>query len=96
MRMKTFTCLMTLLLAVCLAAPAAFAADKPNLLVIMSDDVGITNISAYSRAVWWAIKRPTSTESPTLVCCLQIITPNRAALQGVRPLSRVSIPCVPV
>ena len=41
-------------------------------------------------------KRPTSTGSPTLVCCSQIITPNRAARPGVRPLSRVSIPCVPV
>ena len=51
MKMKTFTCLMTLLLALCLAAPAAFAADKPNILVIMSDDVGITNISAYSRGL---------------------------------------------
>jgi arylsulfatase A-like enzyme len=32
---------------VLLALPAA-AADKPNILVIMSDDVGITNVSAYS------------------------------------------------
>ena len=49
--MKTFTCLMTLLLALCLAAPVVLAADKPNILVIMSDDVGITNISAYSRGL---------------------------------------------
>jgi arylsulfatase len=27
------------------------SADKPNILVIMSDDVGITNISAYSRGL---------------------------------------------
>ena len=51
MKMKTFTCLVVLLLALGLAAPAAFAADKPNILVIMSDDVGITNISAYSRGL---------------------------------------------
>ena len=25
--------------------------DKPNILVIMSDDVGVTNISAYSRGL---------------------------------------------
>ena len=49
MKMKTFTCLVVLLLALGLAAPAAFAADKPNILVIMSDDVGITNISDPSR-----------------------------------------------
>jgi arylsulfatase len=29
----------------------AFAADKPNILVIMGDDVGITNISAYSHGL---------------------------------------------
>jgi arylsulfatase len=28
-----------------------FAADKPNILMIMSDDVGITNVSAYSRGL---------------------------------------------
>lgn len=33
---------------VCLAGSAAYAAEKPNILVIMSDDVGITNLSAYS------------------------------------------------
>jgi hypothetical protein len=27
---------------------AASAASKPNILFIMSDDVGITNVSAYS------------------------------------------------
>jgi len=32
---------------VCLATAAA-AADKPNILILMSDDVGITNLSAYS------------------------------------------------
>ena len=29
----------------------ALAADKPNILVIMGDDIGITNISAYSRGL---------------------------------------------
>ena len=41
-----------LLLSVgCLATSAAYAASKPNILVIMSDDVGITNLSAYSRGM---------------------------------------------
>jgi len=40
-----------LLLAVCLAVPAAFAADKPNILVIWGDDVGISNISAYTKGL---------------------------------------------
>ena len=29
----------------------ASATDKPNILVIMGDDIGITNISAYSRGI---------------------------------------------
>jgi arylsulfatase A-like enzyme len=42
---------LTLLLAVCLAAPSALAADKPNILVIWGDDVGISNISAYTKGL---------------------------------------------
>ena len=49
MNSKAFYCLITLLLTLGYTAPAVQAADKPNILVIMSDDVGITNISAYSR-----------------------------------------------
>jgi len=49
---KTFTVALVAVLALCLVCPAAFAAKKkPNILVIMSDDVGITNISAYSRGL---------------------------------------------
>ena len=43
------TC-MVLLLAIT-ASSAIAATDKPNILVIISDDVGITNISAYSRGL---------------------------------------------
>jgi len=39
------------MLGLYLTGPIAHAADKPNILVIMSDDVGITNISAYSRGL---------------------------------------------
>jgi arylsulfatase len=48
---KPFTIAVAVLLGICLAAPATFAADKPNILVIISDDVGISNISAYSRGL---------------------------------------------
>jgi arylsulfatase len=51
MRRKALFCIVVLLLTLCLAIPTAFAAEKPNILVIMSDDVGITNISAYSRGL---------------------------------------------
>ncbi|UJJ33080.1 arylsulfatase [Halopseudomonas maritima] len=33
------------------AAPLVAAADKPNILIIMGDDIGITNISSYSHGV---------------------------------------------
>ena len=36
---------------VLLALPASAATDKPNILVIWGDDVGITNISAYSHGL---------------------------------------------
>jgi len=49
--LKTFSMAVAVFMGICLAAPATFAADKPNILVIMSDDVGITNISAYSRGL---------------------------------------------
>ena len=51
MKLKTFTFLMTLLVALGMGISGVQAADKPNILVIMSDDVGITNISAYSRGL---------------------------------------------
>ena len=34
-----------------LSCGAALAADKPNILVIWGDDIGITNISHYSRGM---------------------------------------------
>ncbi|MEP4485244.1 MAG: arylsulfatase [Halioglobus sp.] len=34
-----------------LAAPAVLAAEKPNILVIMGDDIGITNISVFSHGI---------------------------------------------
>jgi hypothetical protein len=41
----------------------AVAAEKPNILVIFGDDIGQTNISAYSMA-WWATRLRTSTGLP--------------------------------
>ena len=37
--------------------------DKPNILVIWGDDIGIANLSCYSHGSW-ATRRPTSTGSP--------------------------------
>ena len=51
MRIKTFSCLVALLLTLCLAAPAIFAAEKPNILVIWADDVGYWNVSHNNRGM---------------------------------------------
>ena len=49
---KTFTVTVVALLALCLACPAAFAEkDKPNILVVWGDDIGQSNISAYTRGM---------------------------------------------
>jgi arylsulfatase len=48
MRTKALSYLVTLLLALGMAAPGVEAADKPNILVIMPDDVGWFNVSAYN------------------------------------------------
>jgi len=47
---KKLTILMVLL-ASGLPLQALAASEKPNILMIMSDDVGITNLSAYSRGM---------------------------------------------
>jgi arylsulfatase len=43
--------LWSMLFGVCFSAGEAHAAEKPNILVIMGDDVGITNISVYSHGI---------------------------------------------
>lgn len=49
---KSFIVYFMVLLGVLFACPTVFAAkDKPNILLIMSDDVGITNISAYGEGL---------------------------------------------
>jgi arylsulfatase len=44
-------------------AQQAPAGQRPNILVIWGDDVGVANVSAY-RSASWGSKRQTSTASP--------------------------------
>jgi arylsulfatase A-like enzyme len=51
-RTTTPLLIVALLFGLCLFAGAAYGADKkPNILIITSDDTGITNVSAYSRGL---------------------------------------------
>jgi hypothetical protein len=50
-RTTTPLLIVPLLFGLCLFAGAAYAADKPNILVIWGDDIGHDNISAYNRAM---------------------------------------------
>ena len=50
--MKSLIVYFMVLPGVLFACPSVFAAkDKPNILLIMSNDVGITNISAYGEGL---------------------------------------------
>ena len=49
--MKCYFNVLLLALFSTVSTLAVAKSDKPNILVIMSDDVGITNVSAYSRGL---------------------------------------------
>ena len=52
MRTKTKSLFTLLLCGLCLSVGAVSAANKkPNIVVIWGDDIGLTNISAYSKGV---------------------------------------------
>jgi len=54
---KTIFVAVGAVLALCMAVPATFAADKPasadkpNIVVIWGDDIGVHNISAYNHGI---------------------------------------------
>jgi hypothetical protein len=85
-----------------LALPAARTAvaqtsgKKPNILVIMTDDVGVWNISAYHRGLMGGGERLTSTASPMKGRSSPTTMPSRAARRAAPLSSRGSIPSEPV
>ena len=49
--MKTKSRITTVVLSIAAMAGTAFAADKPNILVIWGDDIGWSNLGAYESGV---------------------------------------------
>ena len=65
------------------ACVSAQAADQPNILVIMGDDIGIWNVSAYHHGMMGYQHAAISIASPTRARCSRLLRP--AELHG-RPL----------
>ncbi|MDT5316247.1 MAG: hypothetical protein QOE74_5267 [Mycobacterium sp.] len=63
---------------------------KPNIVMIMADDVGTWNLSAYHRGMMGG-STPTSTGSPARVLCSPTITANSPVLLD----GRRSLPAKP-
>src|SRR6516165_8690179 len=80
--------------AIAQAQQAAPPGTKPNILVIMGDDIGWFNIGAYHQGIMSG-KTPTSTSSPPTACASPIITPRRAAPPAALILSPASCHCAP-
>lgn len=76
--LKTY---LPVVLAFCVSQ-SSVAQKKPNILVIFGDDVGQTNISAYSFGVL-GYKTPTSTSSPKKALCSPIIMQRTVAQPAV-------------
>jgi hypothetical protein len=69
--------------------------QKPNILVIMGDDIGYWNISAYNRGMMGYV-RPISTASPTKARSSPTITASNPAPPGAPRSSPGRARCEPV
>jgi len=76
---------LVLLAILALAGGPAAAQQKPNIVVIMGDDIGIWNIGAYHRGMM-AGQTPNLDKLAAEGCCSPTITPRRA-VQRVAPTS---------
>lgn len=74
--LQTLAALMALPCAA--VAQTSETADRPNILVIWGDDIGMWNISAYHRGMMGG-STLTSTVSPMTACCSWITTRRHPA-----------------
>ena len=86
-----YACVTAVIMA---GAPASAQQQKPNILVIMGDDVGWFNIGAYHRGIMSG-KTPNLDKLAAEGLLLPTITPRRAARQGARTSSLASCRSAP-
>jgi hypothetical protein len=79
---------MTALLNFAAAAQAQTTGRQPNIIFIMGDDIGWSNIGAYNQGIMAGRTRPISTDWLAKACGSPIITPKPAAL----PVAQTSSP----
>ena len=94
-RLNVFSCGLSLatagaasVAALSALCPVQAAEKKPNIIVIMGDDVGWFNIGAYHRGIMPG-KTPNLDKLASEACYLPIITPRRAA-RRVGPISSLA------
>src|SRR5262245_31563081 len=75
-------------------APAQAQQKQPNIVVIWGDDIGVSNVSAYSLGMM-GYKPQTSTALRKRARFSPTFTPNNPARQAAQPLSWVSHHSVP-
>ena len=85
---------LALFIAVAGPTGAHAQAKKPNIVVIMGDDIGMWNIGAYHRGLM-AGRTPTSTSWPRKACSSPTTTRKRAARRGAPTSSPASCPSAP-
>ena len=93
MRKKTIS--RSIALAAGALLSTAVMAKPPNILVIMSDDVGWENVSAYSHGTM-GYNTPNIDRIAKKSLCLPIIMHSQVQLQAMQPLLRDNIQFVQV
>ena len=89
-----FTLLAALSALALVAGTAVARQKKPNIVIIWGDDIGQSNVSAYSHGLM-GTKPRTSIGSLKRGCALPIVMANKAARRGERRSSPASVAIAP-
>ena len=95
MNMKRIKLCLAIFVGLALVAGSAFAADKPNIVVIMGDDIGMWNIGAYHRGMMAGRTPNLDKLAKPKACCSPTTTPRRAARRAAPTSSPASCRSAP-